>query len=64
MINLVRNELIKIFSKKAIYVYTAIVLSLMFGISFLSRNFSVSENATYTSEFIENMKDNLDTYDL
>jgi ABC-2 type transport system permease protein len=64
LINLVRNELIKIFSKKAIYVYTAIVLSLMFGISFLSRNFSVSENGTYTPEFIENMKDKLDTYDL
>ena len=64
MINLVKNELIKIFSKKAIYVYTAIVLSLMFGISFLSRNFSISENGTYTPEFIENMKDKLDTYDL
>lgn len=63
MINLVRNELIKIFSKKGIYVYTIVVLVMMVFVSVLSKN--LNENSESVDDFyIETIESNLGSYDL
>lgn len=62
MINLVRNELTKIFSKKAIYIYTILVLLLMIGLSVLNKNF-VADNG-YDSSYIKMLQDGLKVYNL
>ena len=57
MINLVKNELTKIFSKKAIYIYSAIVFALLIGMSMLAKTI---ENSTDVSEaFVETVENNL-----
>ena len=62
MINLIRNELTKIFCKKAIYVYT-IVIALMF----VSSSSVLKENGgevTYNEDYMEIYESNLKEYDL
>lgn len=62
MINLVRNELCKILSKKAIYVYTIIVLFLLVFMAGVSRNFN--EEIVVDSSYADALEDGLSSYDL
>lgn len=62
MINLIRNELTKIFSKKAIYIYSIIIFAILVGMSMLAKKV---ENSTAISDsFVEVLEDNLGNYDL
>ena len=62
MINLIRNELTKIFSKKAIYIYTICILGIMIGLSVLNKNRDLDTG--YDSSVIQSLEDGLDKYDL
>lgn len=63
MINLVRNELIKIFSKKAIYVYTALILVLVAGGCIARKKFNSVDDG-YSEVYIESLESGLNSYDL
>ena len=43
--NLIKNELTKIFSKKAIYVYTVLILSLVIGVCLIGKKVNEEENS-------------------
>ena len=64
MINLVRNELTKIFSKKAIYIYTAIILSLVVGVCIISNKLSNSDTNGISNSYLEALEEGLDSYNL
>ena len=64
MINLVKNELTKIFSKKAIYIYTTIILVLVVGVCIVSKKLSSSNDSGYTDFYIESLENGLSSYNL
>jgi len=66
LINLIRNELCKIFHKKAIYVYTIIVLIMLVGISVFGKIYNEQDNEGigYDQSYVDAIKDSLDDYDL
>ena len=61
MINLIKNELIKVFSKKSLYVVAAIAMLLMVLNIFI---FKVSESGELNDTFIDVVESNLVNYDL
>lgn len=63
MINLIRNELTKIFSKKAIYVYTVIVFLMLIFMSVLAKKLNNSD-VGLEDVYVDSLKDSLDNYDL
>jgi hypothetical protein len=63
LINLVRNELVKIFSKKAIYVYTALILVLVVGVCIAGKKFNSVDDG-YSDFYIESLESGLSSYDL
>ena len=63
MINLVRNELTKIFSKKAIYIYTTIVLILLVAGSLVSKNL-IDNESSVSEAYIKSLEKGLNDYDL
>ena len=63
MINLVKNELIKIFSKKAIYVYTILILVLVVGVCIARKKFNSGDDG-YSDFYIESLESGLSSYDL
>ena len=64
MINLVKNELIKIFSKKAIYIYTTIVIVLLVSVAFMGKSGVIEDLSGYDSTYVEYLKESLNEYDL
>ena len=62
MINLIRNELTKIFSKKAIYIYSIIIFAMIIGMSILAKK--VENSIEISDSFVEALEDNLGNYDL
>lgn len=64
MINLIKNELTKIFSKKAIYVYSIIIFAMLIFMSVYSRSLKNDNNIGLSDEYIESLEAGLDTFDL
>lgn len=64
MINLIRNELTKIFSKKAIYVYSIVIFGMLIFMSVYARSLKNNNDVGLSNEYIELLEDNLDTFDL
>ena len=64
MINLIKNELTKIFSKKAIYVYTFLILSLVIGVCLIGKKANEEENSNFIIEYTESLENGLDSYNL
>ncbi len=63
MINLVKNELVKIFSKKGIYVYTIIVLFMLVLSSVLVKSVN-TESDGLNDMYLQTLESNLESYDL
>ncbi len=64
MINLIRNELTKILSKKAIWVYSLIIFVLVFGMSVLTKSLADDGNPRFTQSYIDSLEEGLDSHDL
>ena len=62
MINLIKNELTKIFSKKAIYVYTFLILSLVIGVCLVGKKVNEEENTNFIIEYTESLENGLESY--
>ncbi len=64
MINLIRNELTKILSKKAIWIYSLIIFILTFGMSVLTKNLAEDGNPRFTQSYIDSLEEGLSFHDL
>lgn len=64
MINLIKNELTKIFHKKGLYIFGAILLILMFFNLFISLRYGDQLVDRLDSFYYESLEEGLDSYDL
>ena len=63
MINLVRNELCKIFHKKGIYIYTILII-IMLVLQVVGKNVVLEDDSVLLIEHADMLEDNLKNYDL
>lgn len=64
MINLIRNELCKIFHKKGIYIYTILIIMMLVLMTVASKNIGQEDDSGFLTEQADMLEDNLKNYDL